>query len=171
MRSRYRGLKQMNPISPSNETIINYSLYDAIKYGFGKVVFVIRESFEEDFKKLFQSKLSGKIKVAYVTQKIDKAPENVSFNPERNKPWSTGHAILIAKDYITEPFPVVNADDFHGQYAFKTMTEFLTQTITDKENCMIGYRLANSISETGSVFRGICSTDESGNFSSIIERT
>lgn len=171
MGSRYGGLKQIDPIGPSNETIIDYSLYDAIKAGFGKVVFVIRESFEEEFKALFNPKLSDKIEVAYVTQEMIKVPDNFLFNPERTKPWGTGHAILMAKDVINEPFAVINADDFYGEDAFNTMVDFLSHSISDKENCMIGYRLSNTISETGSVSRGVCSSNESDNLSSIIERT
>ncbi|WP_297100831.1 sugar phosphate nucleotidyltransferase [uncultured Draconibacterium sp.] len=171
MGSRYGGLKQMDPIGPSNETIIDYSIYDAIEAGFGKIVFVIRESFAQEFKALFNSKIAGRIEVEYVTQEIDKVPQHSKYNPEREKPWGTGHAILMAKNCINEPFAVINADDYYGAGAFKTMADFLATEASDKENCMIGYHLKNTISENGSVSRGVCSIDENGFLKAVNERT
>ncbi len=171
MGSRYGGLKQIDPIGPSNETIIDYSIYDAIKAGFGKIVFVIRERFEKEFKERFVSKLEGKIELEFVNQELDKIPEGTSYLPEREKPWGTGHAILVAKDVIKEPFAVINADDFYGTEAYKDMADFLINHATDKENSMLGYRLENTISENGSVSRGVCSANEEGNLVDIIERT
>ncbi|MDQ1771249.1 nucleotidyltransferase [Labilibaculum sp. A4] len=171
MGSRYGGLKQIDPIGPTNETIIDYSIYDAIEAGFGKIVFVIRESFEEEFKELFNAKLAGKIEVDYVNQEIGKVPEGSVYNLEREKPWGTGHAILMAKDCINEPFAVINADDYYGVEAFTTIAEYLSNTITDEENCMVGYQLGNTISENGSVSRGVCGTNENDHLTAVVERT
>ena len=125
MGSRYGGLKQIDPIGPSGETIIDYSIHDAIKAGFGKIVFVIRESFEKEFKKQFDDKLEGRIEVDYVAQEIGKVPFGSKYTLEREKPWGTGQAILMAKDCINEPFAVINADDYYGVEAFTTISEYL----------------------------------------------
>ena len=171
MGSRYGGLKQIDPIGPTNETIIDYSIHDAIEAGFGKIVFVIRESFEEEFKELFNAKLAGKIEVDYVNQEIGKVPEGAVYNLEREKPWGTGHAILMAKDCINEPFAVINADDYYGVEAFTTIAKYLSNSITDEENCMVGYQLGNTISENGSVSRGVCGTNENDHLTAVVERT
>ncbi len=171
MGSRYGGLKQIDPIGPTNETIIDYSIHDAIDAGFGKIVFVIRESFEEEFKELFNAKLAGKIEVDYVNQEIGKVPEGSVYNLEREKPWGTGHAILMAKDCIYEPFAVINADDYYGVEAFTTIADYLSHSITDEENCMVGYQLGNTISENGSVSRGVCGTNENNHLTTVVERT
>jgi UTP-glucose-1-phosphate uridylyltransferase len=171
MGSRYGGLKQMDPIGPSNETIIDYSIYDAIQAGFGKIVFVIRECFEKDFKELYKNKLDGRIEVAFVNQELHKIPEGYEYLPEREKPWGTGHAILMAKDVINEPFAVINADDYYGKEAFQTISKFLTGQVSDKENCMVGYQLGNTISENGSVSRGVCTTNENDHLLTVVERT
>lgn len=171
MGSRYGGLKQIDPIGPTNETIIDYSIHDAIDAGFGKIVFVIRESFEEEFKELFNAKLAGKIEVDYVNQEIGKVPEGSVYNLEREKPWGTGHAILMAKDCIHEPFAVINADDYYGVEAFTTIADYLSHSITDEENCMVGYQLGNTISENGSVSRGVCGTNENNHLTTVVERT
>ncbi|MCT4603770.1 MAG: sugar phosphate nucleotidyltransferase [Marinifilum sp.] len=171
MGSRYGGLKQIDPIGPSGETIIDYSIHDAIKAGFGKVVFVIRESFEKEFKELFNTKLASKIQVDYVNQEIYKVPAKSDYIQEREKPWGTGHAILMAKDCIKEPFAVINADDFYGSKAFCSMANFLSKGITEKENCMIGYQLKNTISENGSVSRGVCTANEKDHLVDVVERT
>ncbi|TLX71681.1 nucleotidyltransferase [Labilibacter sediminis] len=171
MGSRYGGLKQIDPIGPSGETIIDYSIHDAIEAGFGKIVFVIRESFEKEFKELFNSKLAGKIEVEYVNQEIYDIPSGCTYSLDREKPWGTGHAILMAKDCIKEPFAVINADDYYGKEAFGTIAEFLNKTISDKEFGMVGYQLKNTISENGSVSRGVCSTDENDHLKNVIERT
>ncbi|BAX78859.1 nucleotidyltransferase family protein [Labilibaculum antarcticum] len=171
MGSRYGGLKQIDPIGPTNEIIIDYSIHDAIEAGFGKIVFVIRESFEEEFKELFDTKLAGKIEVDYVNQEIGKVPEGSVYNLEREKPWGTGHAILMAKECINEPFAVINADDYYGVEAFTTIVDYLSKSITDEENCMVGYQLGNTISENGSVSRGVCETNDNDHLTTVVERT
>ena len=171
MGSRYGGLKQIDPIGPSNETIIDYSIHDAIEAGFGKIVFVIREGFEKEFKELFNAKLEGKIDVDYVNQEIEKVPEGSSFTPDREKPWGTGHAILMAKECINEPFAVINADDYYGVEAFSTMADFLMNSVSEKEYGMVGYQLANTISENGSVSRGVCATNANDHLETVVERT
>lgn len=170
MGSRYGGLKQIDPIGPSGETIIDYSIHDAINAGFGKIVFVIRESFEQEFKELFNSKLNGKIEVDYVNQEITKVPLGSKYTSEREKPWGTGHAILMAKDCIKEPFAVINADDYYGVEAFTTIADYLRSGISDQENCMVGYQLGNTISENGFVSRGVCETNEKDNLTTVVER-
>jgi len=171
MGSRYGGLKQIDPIGPSQETIIDYSIHDAIAAGFGKIVFVIREGFEKEFKELFNAKLAGKIEVDYVNQEIQNVPEGTFFTTEREKPWGTGHAILMAKDCINEPFAVINADDYYGVEAFTTMADFLMNTISEEEYGMVGYQLSNTISQNGFVSRGVCATNTNEHLTTVIERT
>lgn len=171
MGSRYGGFKQIDPIGPCDETIIEYSIYDAIAAGFGKVVFVIREGFEKEFKTLFSAKLAGKIEVDYVNQEIANVPEGCTYNLEREKPWGTGHAILMAKDCIDEPFAAINADDYYGAGAFSTMADFLMNSVSEHEYGMVGYQLANTISENGSVSRGVCAANSSEHLETVVERT
>jgi len=171
MGSRYGGLKQIDPIGPSQETIIDYSIHDAIAAGFGKIVFVIREGFEKEFKELFNAKLAEKIEVDYVNQEIQNVPEGTFFTAEREKPWGTGHAILMAKDCIHEPFAVINADDYYGVEAFTTMADFLMNTISEEEYGMVGYQLSNTISENGFVSRGVCATNTNEHLTTVVERT
>ena len=160
MGSRYGGLKQIDGLGPNGETIIDYSIYDAIRAGFGKVVMVIRKSIEEEFKQVFFRKYSGKIEIEYVLQEIEFVPEGVSYNPERVKPWGTAHAILMADGVINEPFCVINGDDFYGADAFRQIATFLTQQKNDSTDyCMVGYQLSNTLSDYGFVSRGICETD------------
>ncbi len=173
MGSRYGSLKQIDPVGPSGETIIDYSIYDAIRAGFGKVVFIIRKSFEQDFKELFINKLQPFIPVEYVFQEIDKVPAGVEISPERSKPWGTAHAILMAKDAINEPFAVINGDDFYGAGAFQTMANYL-YALTDQQQtqyALVGYQVGNTISEHGTVSRGICLADENELLVSVTERT
>ncbi|MFV0554847.1 MAG: NDP-sugar synthase [Mangrovibacterium sp.] len=170
MGSRYGGLKQIDPFGPNGETIIEYSVFDAIRAGFGKVVFVIRESFADDFKAIFDSKLKGKIEVEYVYQELNKLPEGYACPEEREKPWGTGHAILMAKDVIKEPFASINADDFYGKESFEVMAEFLKNECTADQYSMMGYSLKNTLSEYGSVSRGICESDDKQNLTVIVER-
>ncbi len=171
MGSRYGGLKQMDGLGPNEETIIDYSIYDAIQAGFGKVVFVIRESFQENFKKIFDQKLAGKIDVAYVTQELDKVPAGISTHPDRQKPWGTGHAMLVAKEVIKEPFAVINADDFYGKEGFADAYSYLTKGEETKECAIIAYELSKTLSDNGTVSRGVCITNANGMLAQINERT
>lgn len=171
MGSRYGGLKQVEPIGPGGEVIMDYSVYDAIRTGFGKVVFVIRKSFAEDFRELFDAKLKGKIKTEYVYQELEDLPDGYSVPHEREKPWGTAHAILVTKDVIREPFCQLNADDFYGYRAFKAMAEFLSRPLKPYQYSMVGYKLRNTLSEFGSVSRGICNVDQDGYLQKIVETT
>jgi choline kinase len=172
MGSRYGGLKQLDGLGPNGETIMDYSIYDAIRAGFGKVVFVIRKSFEADFREVVVNKFKNLIDVDVVFQDITSVPEGFTYNPEREKPWGTNHAVLMGKDVIKEPFAVINADDFYGKESFQVLADFLT-SVTGKSNeyCMVGYHVGNTLSESGSVSRGVCVEDENGNLLNVVERT
>jgi UTP-glucose-1-phosphate uridylyltransferase len=172
--SRYGGLKQVDPIGPDGEAIIDYSIFDAIRAGYGKVVFVIRESFADAFKETFDSKLKGRIETAYAYQELDSfVQKELSIHPDRKKPWGTGHAILVAKDVVHEPFVVINADDFYGSAAYQMIPEFLSGAEKhDKPHyCMVGYGLKNTLSKHGFVSRGVCETDADGFLTTVVERT
>ena len=171
MGNRYGGLKQLDKIGPSGETIMDYSIYDAIKAGFGKIVFVIRPSFEEDFKNIILKKFQGIIETELVFQEISKVPVGFSYSKDREKPWGTNHAILMGSKAIKEPFGIINADDFYGQESFVALFEFLKNRNSKDEYCMVGYNLENTLSENGSVNRGICEVDESGFLKNIVEKT
>lgn len=172
MGSRYGSLKQVDPVGPSGETIIDYSIYDAIRAGFGKVVFVIRKSIEKEFNEIFIKKLNGKIETDYVLQDLDKLPDGFELPAGREKPWGTGHAVLVAKEAIHTPFAVINADDFYGRSAFEEAARFLSKQAVDAPTfCMVGYLLKNTLSEHGSVSRGVCSTNKQGHLTGIVERT
>lgn len=171
MGSRYGGLKQLDHLGTSGETIMDYSVFDAVRAGFGKVVFVIRRSFENEFRDMFISKLEGKIDVELVYQDLDNIPAGFEIPADRTKPWGTGHAILMAKDVIKEPFAVINADDFYGANAFKVMADFLTSGVSESVYAMNGYQLNKTLSEFGTVARGICSADADGFLTDIKERT
>jgi NDP-sugar pyrophosphorylase family protein len=171
MGSRFGGLKQVEPVGPNGEAIIDYSIYDAIRAGFGKVVFVIRERFADAFKEKFDPKLKGKIQVDYVFQELDNLPEGFSLPEGREKPWGTAHAILVTKNVIKEPFCALNADDFYGFNAYKVMAEFLTKSTDPAEYSMVGYKLSNTLSDYGSVSRGICDVDENDRLQKIVETT
>ena len=169
MGSRFGGLKQVEPIGPNGEAIIDYSIYDAIKAGFGKVVFIIRKSFADAFKEKFDQKLKGKIEVEYVYQELDMLPEGYNLPEGREKPWGTAHAILVAKNAVKEPFCALNADDFYGFNAYKTMATFLTNSTDPTEYSMVGYQLNQTLSDFGSVSRGICQVDNNDNLIEIVE--
>jgi len=171
MGSRYGGIKQMDSFGPNGETIIDYSIHDAIASGFGKVVFIIRESFATEFKDLFEPKLKGKIQTEYVNQEMSSFTEGFQLPAERTKPWGTAHAVLCAKEVIHEPFAVINADDFYGRDAFDKAVKFLTEEVSPKKYCIIGYELSKTISENGTVSRGVCEVDIEGNLTHINERT
>jgi len=172
MGSRYGGLKQLDGLGPNGETIMDYSIYDAMKAGFGKIVFVIRSSFEKDFKIAVINKFKNLIDTEIVFQEISNVPEGSDYIQEREKPWGTNHAVLMGKDVIHEPFAVINADDFYGQESFSILADFLRQVEGKKnEYCMIGYHVGNTLSESGSVSRGVCVVDEQGNLQNVVERT
>ena len=170
--TRYGSLKQIDEIGPSNERIIDYSVYDAVRAGFGKIVYVIRKSFEEEFKEVILNRLPRNIETDYVFQEVDSVDKNINYTPERQKPWGTGHALLVAHNVINEPFLVINADDFYGAESYKIAYEFL-QTVknTEGNNALVGFKLNNTLSEYGTVSRGICSVDENGYLASVVERT
>ena len=169
--SRYGGLKQLDTFSKNEETILDFSIYDALRSGFNKIIFVIRKNFEKEFKKIFNRKLSRLIKVEYVYQEVDYIPKKYKTN-QRLKPWGPGHAILMAKELINENFAVINADDFYGYEAFKLMGNTLIKINSDTLNFnMIGYKLQNTISENGFVSRGECKANAKGELISIVERT
>ena len=172
MGSRYGGLKQLDGLGPNGETIMDYSIYDAIRAGFGKVVFVIREWFEQDFREKIISKYENLIPVELVFQELDKLPEGFQLNKERVKPWGTNHAVMMGKDVIKEPFLVINADDFYGKESYRIAAEYLQSLENEKNHYfMVGYRIGNTLSESGSVARGICSADAEGFLTSVVERT
>ncbi|MDR1342541.1 MAG: nucleotidyltransferase [Prevotellaceae bacterium] len=172
MGSRYGGLKQMDTVGPSGETIMDYSIFDAVRAGFGKVVFVIRKDFEQAFSDVFSSRFGNAIDVEFVFQSIDKVPQGSAYNPERTKPWGTNHAVMMGADAVREPFAVINADDFYGKESFEIIARFLGE-VADEKNlyAMVGYRLSNTLSESGAVSRGICEKDSSGFLESVVERT
>ena len=171
MASRYGSMKQIQSFGPSGETIMDYSIYDAIRSGFGKVVFIIRKDFAEEFKQIFEPKLKGKILTEYVYQDIEDNIGDFTIPEERKKPWGTAHAVLCAKDVIIEPFAVINADDFYGRDAFGKAAKFLTSEVAPNKHCIIGYELAKTLSENGTVSRGVCEVDATNNLVSIKERT
>lgn len=171
MASRYGSMKQIQSFGPSGETIMDYSIYDAIRAGFKKVVFIIREDFAENFKSIFEPKLKGKIETDYVFQSLKSFLGERQVPAERTKPWGTAHAVLCCKDTVKEPFAVINADDFYGRDAFQKAYTFLTTEVGERAQCIIGYHLKKTLSENGSVSRGVCEADAQGNLISINERT
>lgn len=171
MASRYGSMKQIQGFGPNGETIMDYSIYDAIRAGFKKVVFIIRKDFAEDFKNIFEPKLKGKVVTDYVYQDLHAFVGDYPVPAERTKPWGTAHAILCAKDAIAEPFAVINADDFYGKDAFEKAYAFLTTGVNEKTYSIIGYELAKTLSDNGTVSRGVCQVDENDNLVSIAERT
>ena len=173
MGSRYGGLKQLDGLGPNGETIMDYSIYDAVKAGFGKIVFVIRKDFEQDFREKILSKYEGHVPAELVFQSLDSLPEGFSVPEGREKPWGTNHAVLMAKDVINEPFLVINCDDFYNRDAFMVIGKFLSNLPEGSKNkyAMVGFRVGNTLSENGTVARGICSKDADGNLTTVVERT
>ena len=173
MGSRYGGLKQLDGLGPNGETIMDYSIYDAIKAGFGKIVFVIRKDFEKDFKEKILSKYEGHIPAELVFQSLDALPEGFTVPEGREKPWGTNHAVMMAKDVIKEPFCVINCDDFYNRDSFMVIGEFLSELPDNAKNAyaMVGFRVGNTLSENGTVARGVCSTDENELLTTVVERT
>jgi hypothetical protein len=170
MASRYGSMKQVDGFGPHGETIIDYSIYDAIKAGFGKVSFIIREEFQDSFKAIFEPKLKGRIETDYIFQSYDLKPFGIDKNIERAKPWGTAHAVLSARNQVHEPFCVINADDFYGFDAFDKMAKFLNNEVADDKFSIIGYKVYKTLSEYGTVSRGVCEVDDKGNMVEIHER-
>ncbi|MBQ7422408.1 MAG: nucleotidyltransferase [Prevotella sp.] len=173
MGSRYGGLKQLDGLGPNGETIMDYSIYDALQAGFGKIVFVIRKDFEQEFRDKVLSKYEGHVPAELVFQSIDALPEGFTCPEGREKPWGTNHAVLMAKDVIKEPFLVINCDDFYNRDAFMVIGKFLSELPDGAKNqyAMVGFRVGNTLSENGTVARGICSKDENGHLTTVVERT
>lgn len=170
--SRYGGLKQLDGLGPNGETIMDYSVYDAARAGFGKIVFVIRHSFEKDFQNIVVSKYRDVLPVEIIFQEVDDVPKQLPYNVKREKPWGTNHAVLMGAKVIHEPFAVINADDFYGKESFEVLVEFLRSVENKKNNyCMVGYRVGNTLSDSGAVSRGVCVTNEEGYLTSVVERT
>ncbi len=170
MGSRYGGLKQIDPVGPKKEALIEFSIYDAIRAGFGKVVFVIRPDIEAVFKEKFSDKFQDQIEVAYAFQEVNTPIEGVDDLPNREKPWGTAHAVLVARDKIDEPFAVINADDYYGIQAFQIMADFLREKCSPDLYAMVGYQLSNTLSDHGSVNRGVCEMDENNYLTNVVER-
>ena len=172
MGSRYGGLKQIDGLGPNGETIMDYSVYDALRAGFGKIVFVIRKDFEKEFRKVVLAKYEQKVNCEVCFQSVDKVPAGYTYNPSRTKPWGTNHAVLMGKDLINEPFAVINADDFYGKESFAVLARFLQDADGQTgKYCMVGYQVANTLSANGSVSRGVCTTDKDGYLTDVVERT
>lgn len=172
MGSRYGSLKQIDPFGPNGETIIDYSVFDAVRAGFEKIVLVIRESLLSDFEELYLNKFSKRVEVDYVFQELHNLPSGIDVPAERTKPWGTGHAVMVAGDKVKAPFAVINADDFYGASSFELMVQELRKLDPDTLGaCMVGFVLGNTISDHGYVSRGVCELDRNGSLSSITERT
>jgi len=172
MGSRYGGLKQVDGLGPNGETIIDYSVFDAMRAGFGKIVFVIRKDIEKDFMDVFGKRFTGKVPFEIAFQELDMLPKGYSCPPDRKKPWGTAHAIWVARNVVKEPFAAINADDFYGYDAFRVMAEALSKPNLQKGTFfMVGYQLGKTLSEQGSVSRGVCTSDSKSMLQSIVERT
>ena len=170
MASRYGSMKQVEGFGPAGETIMDYSIFDAIRSGFGKVVFIIRKEFADNFKTIFEPKLKNRIETAYVYQELDSFTDGFARPAERTKPWGTAHAVLCAMDVVKEPFAVINADDFYGHNAFENAAAFLNVGCKEKNYAIVGYDLIRTLSDHGTVNRGICGLDNNGNLATITER-
>ena len=170
MASRYGSMKQVQSFGPGGETIMDYSIYDAIRAGFGKVVFIIRAQYAAQFQSIFEPKLKGLIETEYVFQELDSFTNGYSFPTDRSKPWGTAHAVLCAKEVVKEPFAVINADDFYGRNAFEQAVRFLQTRCDTRTFGIVGYDLAATLSEHGTVNRGVCQLNKEGDLASITER-
>jgi len=169
MGTRYGGDKQLDKVGPAGQTIIDYSIYDAARAGFGKIIFVIRRDIEEQFKTSFMKPLQGNVHIDYVFQEMDNLPGDFKPSPDRTKPWGTSHAILVARDKIKEPFGVINSDDYYGVNSFKTLHDFLVNDRDDKNYCIVGYKMGNTLSDHGHVNRGVCRINDNNNLVNIVE--
>ena len=173
MGSRYGGLKQIDPVGPNGEIIIDYSMYDAVKAGFEKIVFVIRHHFEDAFREKIAHKLDGVVETAYAYQELDGCLGDFELPPARQKPWGTGHAILVAKDVVDSPFSVINADDYYGPHSFRVMKKYLSHSskLNEDHYAMVGFTLRNTLSEYGHVSRGVCDVDKEMLLKKVVERS
>ncbi len=171
MGSRFGGLKQMTPVDEQGHFIMDYSIFDAIRAGFGKVICVIKPEMKDDFEEQIGVRIRPHVELVYAYQTLDQVPEDFSIPEEREKPWGTGHAVLCAAQYIDGPFVVINADDFYGQDAFRVIARFLTAEHAQNEYAMVGYPLRNTLTENGTVSRGVCTMDEASRLKEIVERT
>lgn len=173
MGSRYGGLKQMDPVGPSGETLLEYSVYDAIRAGFGRVVFVIRKEFHKQFREQVAARFAGHIQIDYVFQELDLLPKGFHLPAQRQKPWGTGHAVWVAKNAVQEPFAVINADDFYGPAAYRVVADYFTASRASwpPQFLLVSYALADTLSPYGTVSRGICTVDKEGCLESVVERT
>jgi NDP-sugar pyrophosphorylase family protein len=173
MGSRYGSLKQIDAVGPSGEAIIDYSIYDAIRAGFEKVTFIIRKNIEKEFREVFAEKLKGKIETEFVFQELDMVPAGTMYSPERVKPWGTAHAVWVARDHINTPFVAINADDFYGAGSYKAMAEYLDSQGEpgNADFCMMGYKVNQTLSDFGSVSRGVCESRDGDFLNSVVERT
>ena len=170
--SRYGGLKQMEPVGPSGEFLVDYAVYDAIRAGFGRIVFVLRREIEDDFKRTVGARMNGSIDVDYAFQELSDIPDGFSLSAGRTKPWGTGHASLTAAPAVDGSFAVINADDFYGADAYRVLADYLEETAYDENRyAMVGYRLENTLSDHGHVSRGICSADQDGMLRDVVELT
>jgi dTDP-glucose pyrophosphorylase len=170
MASRYGSMKQVEGFGPSGETIMDYSIYDAIRSGFGKVVFIIRKQFEQNFREIVGKDIEGRIEIEYVFQEMEKYSEGFTIPADRTKPWGTAHAVLCAEEKVKEPFAVINADDFYGKDGFVKAHDFLTKECNERTYSIIGYELLKTLSDHGTVNRGVCEVDKKGNLVSVVER-
>jgi len=169
--NRYGGFKQIDKVGTSGETLMDYSIYDALKAGFEKIIFVLHKDIEEEFNELILPKFSDKVEVDYVLQEINMVPTGIRITNERKKPWGTSHAVLVAVDKVTEPFTVINADDFYGRNSFQIMADYLISSGNETDYCMVGYQLDKTLSEYGHVARGVCKTDHNNFLNVVTERT
>ena len=170
MASRYGSMKQVEGFGPSGETIMDYSIYDAIRAGFGKIVFIIRKEFADNFKSIFEPKLKGRVVTEYVYQQLDSFTNGYEPAADRTKPWGTAHAVLCARDVVNEPFAVINADDFYGSDAFVQAAAFLNSSCNSRNYAIVGYDLLRTLSDHGTVNRGVCTLDTNGDLAGIRER-
>ncbi|MBR4309306.1 MAG: nucleotidyltransferase [Oscillospiraceae bacterium] len=171
MGSRFGGMKQITPVDAQGHIIMDYSIYDAVRAGFGRIVCVIKKEFEEDFEAAIGSRLREHVELVYAYQSLDQLPEGFEIPEERVKPWGTAHAVWCARHVIEGPFAVLNADDFYGKEAFEEIAKFLSEDRASTEHAMVGYHLSNTLTENGSVARGVCTCDENGFLKHIVERT
>jgi len=170
--SRFGGIKQLDKIGPHGETIVDYSIFDAVRAGFGKVIFIIKESIEQDFKEMFVEKLQDQVEIDYIFQELWMVPEGILISGDRQKPWGTGHALLMAAGKINGPFAVINSDDFYGRGAYQSIADYYQKLTSSETNeyCMVGYTLENTVSDNGYVSRGICHADAASNLIDVVER-